>query len=231
MYHYVSEPPPGADAIRRDLSVPPERFRKHLQYLSDAGYTTITLRDLVLALQTGYHLPEKPVLLTFDDGYRDAYACAFPILKEFDFVGTFFLVTGFIDEGRPEHVSWDQVIEMNAAGMDMEAHGHTHTDLRDRSVEYLVWQVLGAKEAIEARTRKPVHFFCYPSGKYDEQVIRVLKSAHYWAAVTVDPGVEHRSDRLFELRRIRVHGEDGPEDLARVLQAYMTAAVGGQCVL
>lgn len=222
MYHYVSTPPSDANAIRRDLSVPPERFDAHLRYLREAGYESITLADLALALQTGAPLPEKPIVLTFDDGYVDSYEVAFPLLRHHKMVGTFFVITGFIDKGQKGYLNWEQVIEMHEAGMRIEAHGHTHPDLRNRSVDYLVWQVLGAKEAIEARTHEPVRFFCYPSGKYDEQVIRVLHSAHYWAAVTVNPGATHRSDALFELDRVRVHGADSVAQLAAALEYYVS---------
>jgi len=204
-----------------DLSVPPERFEEHLRYLRDHGYVSISLHDLSLALQIGHPLPEKPVIITLDDGYRDAYANAFPLLREYGFTATFFLVTGYIDEGRPEYLTWEQVIEMDAAGMEMEAHGHTHTDLRGRSLDYLIWQVVGAKEAIEARTHKPVRFFAYPAGKYERQVIEVLHSAHYWGGITLHSGVEHRSDQMFELRRIRVHGQDDADKLAAAIRWFM----------
>jgi peptidoglycan/xylan/chitin deacetylase (PgdA/CDA1 family) len=220
MYHYVSEPPDPSDAVRADLSVPPERFAEHLAYLQNAGYQAVTLRDLVLALQIGEPLPERPVIVTFDDGYRDAYMEAFPALREAGFVGTFFLLTQPIDAGNEAYVTWDQVIEMHAAGMDMQSHGYTHMDLQGRDADYLVWQMLGSKEAIEERTGETVRFFCYPSGSYDELAIRVLKSAHYWGAVTTRQGVDHASDRSFELERIRVHGWYTAEDLAASLEGW-----------
>jgi peptidoglycan/xylan/chitin deacetylase (PgdA/CDA1 family) len=221
MYHYISEPPAGTGKIRQDLSVPPERFAAHLRVLREHGYTAITLDDLALALQVGEPLPEKPVILTFDDGYRDHYEHAFPLLREYGYSGTFFLVTGMIDEGHPDYVTWEQVIEMDAGGMAMEAHGYTHVDLRKRSADYLVWQVLGAKEAIEARTNKPVRFFCYPSGWYDAMTVRVLHSAHYWGAVTTRSGAEHHSERMFEMPRIRVHGHYEAHHLLAAISAFM----------
>jgi peptidoglycan/xylan/chitin deacetylase (PgdA/CDA1 family) len=221
MYHYISDPPVGADAIRLDLSMPPERFEEHLGYLRDQGYTTISLHDLALALQIGHPLPEKPLVLTFDDGYVDNYLNAYPLLLRYGFAGTLFLITGYIDQELAEYVTWDQVVEMDAQGMEMGAHGHTHVDLRGRSLDYLVWQVLGSKEAIEARTVNPVRFFCYPSGRYDDLVIRVLHSAHYWGAVTVNEGAEHHSDGMFALERIRVHGHYDVSDLACAIETHM----------
>lgn len=217
MYHYVSVPPADADSYRRDLSVTPAQLEEHLQYLREAGYTGITLRELTLALQMGYPLPAKPVVLTFDDGYRDAYENALPLLLQYGYAGTFFLITSMADAGHPAYLTWEQVIEMHAAGMDMQAHCYSHVDLRARSVAYLVWQVLGAKEAIEARTGAAVRFFCYPSGKYDARVIEVLHSAGYWGAVTLIEGAEQSSSSLFELQRIRVRGAYDTATLARRL--------------
>lgn len=228
MYHYVSEPPPDADAIRRDLSVAPQQFAAQLAWLREAGYTSITLHELTLALQMGYALPERPVVLTFDDGYRDAYEQAFPLLQEHGFVGTFFLITSMADLGNPSYVTWEQVSEMSAAGMEMQAHCYSHVDLRDRSVDYLVWQVLGAKEAIEARTHVPVRFFCYPSGKYDGRVMQVLHSAGYWAAVTLLEGVEQRSTDPFEMQRIRVRGGYDVETIARYVDRLVGQDAGPQ---
>ncbi|MBM3188705.1 MAG: polysaccharide deacetylase family protein [Chloroflexi bacterium] len=220
MYHYISAPPADADKIRLDLSVPPDRLEEHLQYLRGAGYTGITLHDLALALQTGHPLPDRPIVLTFDDGHRDHYTHALPLLQRHGFVATFFLITAYIDEERPEYLTWDQVIAMHEAGMEIESHCYTHVDLRDRDVDYLVWQMLGSKEAIEARTGRPVRFFCYPAGKYDELAMRVLHSANYWGAVTVNPGAEHRSDAMFELQRVRIHGDYSAQDLAAVLRSW-----------
>jgi peptidoglycan/xylan/chitin deacetylase (PgdA/CDA1 family) len=221
MYHYISLPPAGAGAVRRDLSVTPERFEAQLQYLYDAGYTSITLDDLAMALETGAPLPERPVILTFDDGYRDHYYNAYPLLLKYGFTGSFFLVTSCLDEGREEYLTWDQVTEMHAEGMEFGAHGYTHLDLSGRSVDYLVWQMLGPRQAIEERIGEPVRWFCYPAGKYDDQAVAVLHSANYWGAVTITNGAEHHSGGLFELTRIRVHGSYGVANLAAAIDLYM----------
>jgi peptidoglycan/xylan/chitin deacetylase (PgdA/CDA1 family) len=218
MYHYISAPPPGAEAIRRDLSVSPANFEAQLRYLRQAGYESISLRDLLLHLQTGYPLPPQPVIITLDDGYKDAYSEAFPLLKKYGFTATFFIVTGFIDQQNPEHLTWEQVLEMDAAGMDIESHSYDHPDLRGRPKDYLVWQILGSKVAIEERIHKPVRFFCYPSGHYDEKVISVLRDLDFWAGVTVEQGTLHSSDGLFRLTRVRVRATDSTASFAQKLR-------------
>jgi len=220
MYHYVSTPPDPNDSLRVDLSVTPAQFASHLAYLTENGYETINLYDLALALQTGAPLPERPIILTFDDGYADHFTNACPLLQQYGCTGTFFLVTGFIDAGEPAYLTWDQVTKMRQAGMSVEPHSYDHTDLRDRSIEYLVWETLGPKEAIEARTGEPVRFFCYPSGKYDDRLIEVLESEGYWGAVSTEQGAEHCSADMFRLQRIRVRGSYDAEDLAAILDYY-----------
>ena len=217
MYHHISAPPPDADDIRRDLSVTPQDFEAQLRYLKKAGYHSITLRDLIYYLAIGRPLPPKPIILTFDDGYRDNYTHAYPLLKKYGFVGTFFLITAPIDQGDEEYVSWDQVREMSAAGMEFEPHSYTHPDLRDQPVDYIVWQVLASKEAIEERTGKTARFFSYPSGMYDQQVVDVLRSAHFWGAVTINQGDRQSSEHPFELKRIRIRGGDTLDDFVMKL--------------
>ena len=206
MYHHIGLPDPGADAIRRDLSVSPANFEAQLRYLIALGYEPITLESLVMHLQIGQPLPAKPVILTFDDGFKDQYTNAYPLLEKYGFVGTFFVITRFADEERPEYMSWSEIEFLHAQGMEIGSHSYTHPSLKGKSFDYVVWQVLGSKEAIEARTHQPVRSFSYPSGQYDQLAIDVLKSAGYWAAVTVEAGSMQTSERPFELRRIRVRG-------------------------
>lgn len=219
MYHHIALPPYDADAVRRDLSLPPGVFEQQLQYLVKQGYTSITLSDLIQHLTRGAPLPPEPVILTFDDGYRDAYTEAFPLLQEHGMSGIFFLTTGFIDRGDPNYLSWAQVQEMHGARMQFGSHTYTHPDLRDKSVEYLVWQILGSKEAIEQRIHEPVRFFSYPSGRYDQRTVDVLRSAHFWGAVTTHQGMEQSSEYLFELQRIRIRGDESPASFEAKLEA------------
>lgn len=217
MYHYISAPPPDADPYRQDLSVPPERFESHLRYLQKQGYTSISLSDLVYHLTQGTPLPSKPIILTFDDGYVDQYTNAFPLLRQYGFHAAFFVITDFVTEGRPGYMTWDQLKELVAAGMEIGSHSRNHPDLRGQPLDYLVWQALGSKETIEYYLGITPRFVAYPSGRYDEQTIAVFHSAHFWAGLTTTQGTEQRSDRLFELQRIRVRGRHTAEDLNTLL--------------
>jgi peptidoglycan/xylan/chitin deacetylase (PgdA/CDA1 family) len=206
MYHHVAVPPADADGVRRDLSVSPANFEAQLRYLIENGYQPVTLRDLIMHLQVGQPLPSKPVVITYDDGFKDQYANAYPLLEKYGFVATFFVITSFVDEGRDGYMSWAEVELLHANGMEIGSHSYTHPALSGKSSDYVIWQVLGSKEAIEARTHEAVRFFSYPSGQYDQRVVEVLRSAGYWGAVTVEAGSLQSSRHPFELRRIRVRG-------------------------
>jgi peptidoglycan/xylan/chitin deacetylase (PgdA/CDA1 family) len=217
MYHYISEPPPGADVYRRDLSMAPAEFEAQLAWLRDQGYESITLTDLVYNLALGWPLPDKPIVFTFDDGYVDNYTNAFPLLQKYGYVGTFFLVTGSIDFEDPAYLTWEMVQEMHQAGMDFQPHSYRHFDLRDKDMDFLIFEILAPKEAIEARTGETIRFFSYPSGRFDDQIVAVLKSAHFWGAVVTEQGATHTSDGLFELNRIRVRGGHTLEDFKELM--------------
>ena len=204
MYHYISEPPEDADEYRTDLSVPPERFRQQLQYLKDHGFTAIDLYDLSLAVTARRALPDKPIILTFDDGYLDNYENAFPILREFGFTATFFIVTEFVDNGTPGYVTWPMVREMAAAGMRIENHSRTHADMTAHTRDGLIWQIRGAQETLAAQLGYAPRFFCYPGGRYDEDTIAMLQELDFWGAVTTAGGKWHGFDDRYEWSRLRM---------------------------
>ena len=162
-------------------------------------------------IQQGVSLPEKPILLTFDDGYKDAFTVAFPLLKKYGFTGVFFIFTKPINEENREYLSWQEVELMSAAGMEIGSHSYSHLDLRKLSGEAMQKEILESKKEIEAHIQRPVLFFCYPSGAYDNRVVQAVGEAGYWGAVTTQQGAVHSGDSRLILQRVRVHGEAGLE--------------------
>jgi peptidoglycan/xylan/chitin deacetylase (PgdA/CDA1 family) len=218
MYHYLSVPPADADIYRQDLSVAPELFAAQLDAMKEAGYTTISLYALQGHLMQGTPLPPNPVVITFDDGYRDNYENALPLLREREMTATFFVVTDFMDEERPAYLTWEMARAMRDAGMDIESHGRNHVTLAGQDVDYLVWQALGSSETIEYELGERPRFISYPAGEFDDLTTEVFQSAGYWAGFTTRQGATHSSeDDLFELRRVRVRGTTTPEELLRLL--------------
>jgi peptidoglycan/xylan/chitin deacetylase (PgdA/CDA1 family) len=218
MYHYASQPPPDADQYRLDLSVTPGQLDEQLRWLRDAGYTSVTLDALYDALVAGAPLPPRPVILTFDDGYADAYTHAFPLLERYGFVATFFVVTEWLDHEQPGYLTWEQARIMAAAGMSIQSHSRSHPDLTaDCDFDCLVFQILGSVESIEAQIGVRPRFFCYPSGRYDAAVLALLQEVGIVAAVTTHAGTLHVSDRPLELPRVRVRGTTRLPDFAWML--------------
>jgi peptidoglycan/xylan/chitin deacetylase (PgdA/CDA1 family) len=207
MYHYISAAPDKEDKLRVDLSVPPEMFRQQMQWLKDNGYTTITPDDLADALTEGKKLPAKPILLTFDDGYIDAYMNAFQILKEFGFTGTFFVVTKWINNNSAGYINWDQAREMVKGGMVIQNHSYSHFDMGNRDHDWLIAEIVQPTQDIEKNIGIRPRFFCYPSGKYDNATIRELRAAGYVAAFTVNDGTYEVTDNMFRVPRVRIRGE------------------------
>jgi len=218
MYHRVSEVPPDADVYRIDLTIAPEVFRAHMQYLHDEGYNTISLYQLNDALLRGMRLPSNPVVLTFDDGYIEHYATVFPTLQEYGFAGTFFVITGYADANNPDYLSWEQISEMADAGMSMEPHTKSHLGLVGRDNDFLLYEVLGSFESIAEHTDRIPRMFAYPGGDYDDAALHMLASLACWRAVTTHHGVLHTTDNYLELPRVRVSGDTAVTGLAYLLQ-------------
>lgn len=219
MYHYVSPLPADADDIRIGLTVEPHLLEAHLGYLRDARYNTISLNELHEALLIGTPLPENPIILTFDDSTIDHYTIAYPLLREYGFSGTFFVITGRADVNNPQHLSWAQIEEMSANGMYMEAHTKDHVGLSNRDHEFLVYQIMGSVESLEAHTNQQVTMFAYPAGRYDESTLQLMDTTNIWRAVTTERGSLHTTDNYYQLPRLRITGNLGVVGLQQLLNS------------
>ncbi len=204
MYHYISEPPEDADKYRQDLSVAPENFREQMRFLADNGFETIDLYDLSLAITDKIELPPKPVIITLDDGYRDNYQNAFPILEEFGLKATFFLATEFIDQNNEIYLDWPMVEEMVAAGHRFEPHSKTHPDLTIHDRKFIIWEVQGSRETIAAHVGYLPRYFAYPGGRYNDEVMQIIAELDFWGAVTTLGGAWNGFNDRFEWTRMRV---------------------------
>ena len=215
MYHYTGPLPSNPDVLRRDLTVSPALFEGQLQSLVSSGVETVTLDRIFEHLEGRQPLPTKAVALTFDDGYLDNYEVAFPLLKRYGMVGTFFVATGLT--GRPGYMTWEQLDEMAAAGMAIEAHSITHADLTKIAPAQLARELAAPKQQLEERLGRPVRFLAYPAGRFDPAVIRATRVAGYTAAVTTQHGYRHTGAGPFELNRVRVRGTETVEQLVAKL--------------
>ena len=211
MYHHVGPLPPNPDLYRRDLTVSPDLFDRTLARLEEQGVETVTMADLFEHFAGGNALPKRSVVLTFDDGYDDNYEHAFRLLEQRGMVGTFFITTDFV--GRPGYLTWDQVVEMAEAGMEIAAHSSNHADFTRIGPNELRRQLVEPKAILEHHIGQRVRFMAYPAGKYNAAVMAATRAAGYQAAVTVQHGTRHLPGSAFELRRVRARGADSATEI------------------
>ena len=199
-YHQIN------DQAENALTIHPDQFEAQMKYLVDNGFHTITPADMLDSWENGTPLPDKPVILTFDDGYADNYRNAFPILEKYNLKGTIFLISDYIGT-YPNYLTWSQIDEMQESGyIDFESHTLSHMQL-DKATPEETWEQLSeSKQALEWHLKKPVSFIAYPCGSYDDELILKTKEAGYRAAFTVNYGVTNPDENPFVLDRIPIFG-------------------------
>jgi peptidoglycan/xylan/chitin deacetylase (PgdA/CDA1 family) len=216
MYHYIRPAPDRRyDPIGWGLSTSPADFQQQMDYLAQNGFHPITLvelREYLAGLRT---LPDRPVVLTFDDGYEDFYTTAYPVLKAHNFRAVAYVVSGFI--GRGANLSADQVKELDSYGIEIGAHTVDHVDLTHTSAGGLVYEVLGSKNSLEVLLGHPVSDFCYPSGRFDARVVAAVQAAGYQSATTTQWGAVHSMGDRYAWSRVRVSGSESLETFAQGL--------------
>jgi peptidoglycan/xylan/chitin deacetylase (PgdA/CDA1 family) len=218
MYHYVSWLPstdPNMD-LRKDLTVSPTDFEAMLRYLKDNGYQTVTTKDLWWTLDQTAPLPAKPVMLTFDDGYADAYGVVLPLLKAYGMTGVFFVTVNLVD--RPGYISRAEVKALADAGMDVESHAMDHIPLSTRSLADQTYQMCRAREFLNAWTGTDVRHFAYPAGDYNDQSGVALQKCGYLSGYKKAGGATQSSNAMYLLQRARVRGQQGVGALVLALQ-------------
>jgi peptidoglycan/xylan/chitin deacetylase (PgdA/CDA1 family) len=222
LYHSLT-----AQATPRYASwaVEPARFRDHLAYLRDEGYTALTVRQLANAYRDPEaSWPAKPIVLTFDDGFEEMTSVALPALASVGFRASFYIVSGSVGsssrwlrgEGE-EHrrlLDWAGIRDVVAAGHEIGAHGHSHRQLdvlplRDASAE-----IARSRAELELGLGEAVTTFAYPHGYSSPAVRHCVEDAGFSAACGVRHALSHPDDDLYGLARVMVAGDTSVEQLA-----------------
>src|SRR3989338_2192906 len=177
-------------------------FEVQLYWLKNNGYTTISMSQLHGALQEGSELPEKSIVLTFDDGRRGVYTYAYPLLKRFGFIATFYIVPGWLEgEGVPlsekytSFLAWDQIREMAETGFEVGSHSYVHRDLVKLSPKEVEHDFQKAEESIERHLGTKVEHVCYPYGFWNEELTQIC-IPRYKTAVTTQRGFGKKPGRF-----------------------------------
>lgn len=178
MYHEITTSPSGSAR----LAVSPQSFAAQIAYLDDAGFTSVTAGELAAALADGQALPARPVVLTFDDGFADFYEVALPVLQKHDFTATLFMTTGWIRDADISAslapgcmLSWGQLSEIAACGVEVAGHSHLHPQLDRLSQRAAREELATSKHILEDGLGMGVPGMAYPFG-YSNATVRKLAS-------------------------------------------------------
>jgi peptidoglycan/xylan/chitin deacetylase (PgdA/CDA1 family) len=212
MYHVIADPP--ASAPYPDLYIRRDELRAQVRWLAAAGYEAVTLGRVFDAWHGRATLPPRPIVLTFDDGYRSHVTAALPILAARHWPGVLNLDVSNL--APPWGVGLTGVRKLIAAGWAVDAHSLTHADLALASGATLTQEISGSRREILRLFGVLPRFFCYPAGRYDAEAVAAVKAAGYEGATTTEPGLA-RPDEPFTLERIRMDRGDGAAGLARKL--------------
>lgn len=202
-YHSVTIDPGNIVVIS------PAKLEEQMAYLHDHDYTPVSLTTFVRLIEGEGSLAahEKPVLLTFDDGYVDNYENALPILAKYSFPATLFISPGMI--GQDGYLNWEQVKKLNDAGWDIQPHGMTHPHLPQLSEEQQTYEILEARKQIEEKLGTKADVFCYPYGENNKTTLKILKEHGFRYAFTIDQGFATNKQPPYLLKRLFINGEEG----------------------
>ena len=201
-YHQVNDEKHSA------LTLHVDQFREQMEYLHNQGYNTITLDQLYDYLENGSELPNKPIVITFDDGYVDNYKNVLPILKEYNMKATLFMISDAAN--TPGFVSTEQMRQMEAGGFDIQGHTKHQKILTKIDPTELPDALLGGKTSLEGILGEPIEYLAYPGGFNDMLVQYVTKQSGYKMAFTVQPGTVQPGDNLYALNRLAIFQGDTP---------------------
>lgn len=238
LYHSITEETSTPSKL---FTVTPAHFANHMAHLQAHNYTVLTVAQLRAAINTpDYTWPERPVVLTFDDGFADFYTNAFPILGNYGFAATVHVTTGFVgttsrwqisagEAARPM-LTWSQIRELQSYGIECGAHTQHHLQLDILPRQRAYQEITLAKFILEQKLGQPVTSFAYPYGYYDSTVRDMVRVAGYRSACALKQAMSSSTDDALALARIQVQHNTEVETFARLLrgEALQVAPQGEQ---
>lgn len=203
-YHHIRDFKPNEKASMKAYIVPINNFKEQMKSLADSGYQTITPTQYNNYMHTGTGLPEKPVMLTYDDTDEEQHSIAKPEMDKYGFKGVYFIMT--ISIGRPNYMSKEQLKDLADNGHIIGAHTWDHHNVKKYTDKDWDIQFKGPKEKLEAITGKPVEYFAYPFGLWNHAAIPQLQQRGYKAAYQLADRKMDSLYPLYSLRRMLVPG-------------------------
>jgi peptidoglycan/xylan/chitin deacetylase (PgdA/CDA1 family) len=215
------------------ISTPPEKFRNQMQFLYDASFQIISLKEVVRQIEAGNALPERSVALTFDDGFENFYSEAYPLLKKFGFAASVFLVSGYCEKdnqwgGQPSMIpklnllSWEQIREMAGNGIEFGSHTVNHPDLTALSGKEAEEEIINSKSMMEDRIGSKVAFFAYPYGKMNANT-KAIVAREFTGACSTKMEMATAGSDVYALPRIDMY-YFSTNDLLRSMNTFVFPA-------
>ncbi|MFJ9563281.1 polysaccharide deacetylase family protein [Streptomyces fuscichromogenes] len=226
MYHSVATAPNDAT---RALSVAPEAFAEQMALIGDLGMTPVSTAALAAGWRSGGPLPDRPVLITFDDGYAGVHRHALPVLAKHGFASTLFVSTGWLrgaydtGGGLDAMLDWDQVRELADAGCEIGGHSHTHPQLDQLDDDRLRTELVRCREIVTDELGAEPASFAYPYGYSSRRVRQAVRAAGYAQALAVGNALARRRQGPFALRRVTVRRSTDAAEFAQLLQGRAIA--------
>jgi peptidoglycan/xylan/chitin deacetylase (PgdA/CDA1 family) len=208
MYHYVEYVTDKRDTIRQQLDIVPAVFENQVKTLQEASYSALFINDVADILFRIKPVPEKPIVLTFDDGYGDFYTDVFPILKKYHMKATVYIIPGFLD--RLNYMTSSEVQEIAESGLvEIAAHTMHHLNLKSVPDEVAINEIQGSKVQLEVLTGKDVKNFAYPYGEFNQHTADLVEKIGFRSAVSVVSGDMQSMGNRYYLSRLRAGARTG----------------------
>ncbi|TPQ18940.1 polysaccharide deacetylase family protein [Streptomyces sporangiiformans] len=226
MYHAVSTAPNDAT---RALSVAPEAFAEQIALIDDLGFTPVSTAQLAQWWRATGPLPDRPVLITFDDGYEGVHRHALPVLAKHGFASTLFVSTGWLrgtydtGGGLDTMLDWDQVRELAGEGVEIGGHSHTHPQLDQLTDDALRFELTRCREIVADELGTAPVSFAYPYGYSSRRVREAVREAGYAQALAVGNALARRRQGPYALQRVTVHRNTGIEEFERLVEGRAIA--------
>lgn len=208
MYHYVEYVRDTRDTIRQTLTIIPAIFEEQIKTLQNDGYTFMTVREVVNAMNSNFQLPKKPIVITIDDGHWDMETDILPILKKYNVKATAYVAPGLI--GGSDYMTKTQMENVVKSGLvEIGAHTVHHVSLKGQPVSVLRSEIIESKKMLEDTYHISVSSFAYPNGAFDEAAIRVVRDAGFSSSASTIPGIMQSVQNRFFLYRLRPGARTG----------------------
>lgn len=200
VYHGIRKTGASENAMQKRFNISPEILEKEFSFLKNEGYETISFMDLYEAFSNNKPLPQKPIIISFDDGWKNQYTVAFPLLKKFGMRATFFVISGVLDGDL--YMTSENIKEMSDAGMEIGAHTKNHPYLDRLSAEIAREEITGSKTALQKIIGKPITTFAYPYGHFNNETAKIVEQSGFRTARNTFLGITSKKDNLFRLKSI-----------------------------